>query len=85
MGYNLKKTHYAVHLKLAQDCKSTIIQIKKRTGLACGRVVKRPLSNADDMGSIPGPGGFHMPRALEPPQLESSPHSLQLEKACVQQ
>ena len=24
-------------------------------------VVKNPLVNAEDMGSIPGPGGFHMP------------------------
>ena len=33
MGYNLKKNHYAVHLKLAQYSKSAIIQIKKRRGL----------------------------------------------------
>lgn len=29
MGYNLKKNHYAVHLKLAQYCKSTIIKKKE--------------------------------------------------------
>ena len=65
-----------------------------------GPVVKNPSANAGDMGLIPGPGRFHMPvscqllslrseaRALQhekPPQLESIPHSRQLEKACAQQ
>ena len=28
-----------------------------------GAVVKNPPANAGDMGSIPGPGRFHMPRS----------------------
>ena len=37
-------------------------------------VVKNPLVNAEDMGSIPGPGGFHMPW-VQMPQLPKPPHS----------
>ena len=28
-----------------------------------GPMVKKPPANAGDMGSIPGPGRFHMPRS----------------------
>lgn len=28
-----------------------------------GTADRNPLANAGDMGSIPGPGGFHMPRS----------------------
>ena len=68
-------------------------------------MVKNPPANAGDMGSLPGLGGFHMPRTTKPvypkvhalqqekslqrearmPQLENSPHWLQLEKAQAQQ
>ena len=30
-------------------------------GFPGGSVVKNPPANAGDMGSIPGPGGSHMP------------------------
>ena len=31
-----------------------------------GAVVKNPLANAEDMGSVPTLGRFHMPRAMKP-------------------
>ena len=56
-------------------------------------MVKNLPANAGDMGLIPGLGIFHMPGSTTEtacprghrPQLESNLHSLQLEKACVQQ
>ena len=65
-----------------------------------GPVVKCLPANAGDTSSIPGPGRFHIPhdnwtcapQLLKPlsfrawtPQPESSPYSLQLEKAHAQQ
>jgi len=58
-----------------------------------GLVVKNPPANSGNTSSIPGLRRSHMlrsnywsPCALEPMlRNESSPHSLQLEKACVQQ
>ena len=32
-------------------------------GFPCGAVVENPPANAGDTGSIPGPGGSHMPRS----------------------
>ena len=47
----------------------------KDTGLNFpgGPVVGNPPANARDMGSIPGLGGFHMPRASQAcaPQLQA--------------
>ena len=52
-----------------------------------GPVVKNPLANVGDTGSIPGPGRFHMPQGSYPcaPQLLKSvcprAHALQQEKS----
>ena len=61
-------------------------------------VVKNPSADSGEMGLIPGPRRFHMlrvneaqgPQQEKPPQweactlqLEGSPLSLQLEKACL--
>ena len=40
-----------------------IMQIKKTEDFPGGTVVKNPPADAGDMGSIPGPGGSHMPRS----------------------
>ena len=48
-----------------------------------GPEVEYPPANAGDMGSIPGPGRFHMPwdNWARAPLLENSPCPLQLQKA----
>ena len=75
------------------------IKRRQKVDFPCGPVVKSPPANAGDMGLIPLSGRFHMPQSNEagvpqllepaPPralleELESSPHSWQLEKASVQ-
>ena len=60
----IKLNHFAVHLKLTQHCKSTILQLKNQhLGFPGGTVVKNPPANAGDMGSSPGPGRSHMPQS----------------------
>ena len=39
------------------------INIKKKEDFPGGPVDKNPPANSGDMGSIPGPGGFHMPQS----------------------
>ena len=43
-------THFAVHLKLTQNCKPTILQLKKKKDKTLvALVVKNPPANAGDM------------------------------------
>ena len=66
----------------------TLMEAKDFPG---GTMDKNLPASAGDVGLIPGPGRFHMPRSLcswahelqqeRPPQLE--PCALQLEKACA--
>ena len=54
----------AVHVKLTQYYKPTMLQLKKKIILDFpgGPVVKNLPSNAGVMGSIPGLGRSHMPQ-----------------------
>ena len=46
------------------EVEHTITDIKNSMeGLPGGPVVKNPPANAGNMGLIPGPGGFYMPRS----------------------
>ena len=66
-------------MRLIQCCKSTILQYKIKylkkefRDFPGGSVVKSLPANAGDMGSIPGPGRFHMPQSNKAyaPQLLS--------------
>ena len=58
------------------DTASSMVQVWTETeiqGFPGGSVVKNPPANAGDMGSIPGPGGSHMPQSNQAhtPQLLS--------------
>ena len=61
--------HFVVYLKLAQHCKSTILQQKilknnkKVKGFPRGTVVENLPANAGDTGSSPGLGRSHVPRS----------------------
>ena len=60
-------THFAVHLKLTQNCKPTIVQLKKNDKTLVALVVKNPPANAGDMvGSISGLGRFPWRRKRQP-------------------
>ena len=43
------------------SCKEHVCQEGKKEDFPGGPVVKNTSANAGDMGSIPGPGRFHMP------------------------
>ena len=43
--------------------KSNLKKSKIGTSLLVGTVDKNPPANARDIGSIPGPGGFHVPQS----------------------
>jgi len=43
------------------DHKTSINKFKRIWGFSVGSMVKDPPTNTGDMGSIPGPGGSHMP------------------------
>ena len=59
-------THFAVYLKLTQNCKPTILQLKNDTTLVV-LVVKNPPANAGGMvGSISGLGRFPWSRKWQP-------------------
>ena len=45
---------------------SNIILKHTHRAFPAGAVVKNPPANAGDVGSIPGPGTSHMPRATKP-------------------
>ena len=51
-----------------QDTKNSQIQREQKynEGLPGGLLVKNQLTNTGDLGSIPGPGRFHMQRQLNP-------------------
>ena len=56
--------HFAVHQKLTQHCKSTVLQLKNYlSGFPGGAVVENLPANAGDTGSSPGLGRSHMPRS----------------------
>ena len=68
------------HVATAQDCCSRsardpvwVSEISKE-GFPGGSVVKNPAANSGDMGLIPDPGRFHMPRSsyTRGPQLLSA-------------
>ena len=48
-------------IKVLNNMKFTLLLKKKIQDLPGGAVHKNPPANAGDIGSIPGPGRFHMP------------------------
>ena len=47
----------------AAQCPTDFAEMLAPREFPGGAVVKNPPANAGDMGSIPGPGGSHMPRS----------------------